>query len=146
MWRNESVLGNHGVGGGSRNAGTSLVNSPHSELVFTTLYQTINFTLDLVAHGFNLLDRQGLSVNPLSHILLALFNDVMSDGSTTICLWRSPGKVCMVWTPIEDVRFATGSRLVLKVNVYMSKELQTILIGHSLANVYPILNHLKVFA
>lgn len=108
----ESVLGDHRLGGGSGQAGAALVDSPHSELILTTFNQTINFTLELVAHGLDLLDSQHLALHPLAHVLLLLLDDVVCDGGTAVSLWRSEGEVTVVWTPVKDIRFAARSRLI----------------------------------
>ena len=112
VWRNESVFGNHGVGWGSRNTWATLVNSSNSELIFTTLNQTVNLALDLVTHGLNLLDGEHLALHPLTHVLLLLLDDVVSDGGASVGLWWGPGEVGVVGAPVEDVRLAAGPGLV----------------------------------
>ena len=106
------MFSNHRLGGRSGNAGSSLVDSSDSELVFTALYQAVDLALDLVTHGLHLLDGENLALHPLAHVLLLLLDDVVSDGSTAVRLRRSPGKVRMVWTPVENVWLTAGSGLV----------------------------------
>ena len=106
------MFSNHGLGGRSGNAGSSLVDSSDSELVFTALYQAANLALDLVTHGLHLLDGESLALHPLAHVLLLLFDDVVSDGSPSVGLRWGPGEVGMVGTPVQNVRLTAGSGLV----------------------------------
>merc|ERR1719219_345735 len=48
----------------------------------------------------------------LAHVLLLLLNDVVGDGSPSVRLRRSPGKVGMVGTPVQDVWLTAGPGLV----------------------------------
>ena len=106
------MFSNHRLGGRPGNAGSSLVDSSDSELVFTALYQAVDLALDLVTHGLHLLDGEHLALHPLAHVLLLLLNDVVSDGSPAVRLRWGPGKVGMVGTPVQDVWLTAGPGLV----------------------------------
>ena len=110
--RDEAVLGDHGVGGGSGLAWAALVDGSNPELVLLALHQAVALALDLVAHGLHLLDGQGLALDPLAHVLLLHLDDVVGDGGATVRGRWVPHKVGMVGRPVYDVGLAAWVGLV----------------------------------
>merc|ERR550517_2045826 len=83
--------------------------------LFTALDQAVDLALDLVAHGLHLLHSQHLALNPLSHVLLLLLDDVVGDGCTAIEGWGVPGQVGVVRAPVQDVGLSARIRFIPRI-------------------------------
>merc|ERR1719266_2162802 len=125
------MLSNHRFRGRTRLAWTTFIHSSYSELVFATLNQSIDLALYLLSHFFDFFHCKNFSFNPLSHILFFLFNDIMGNRSSTIRLWWCPCKVCMVWTPVKDIRLSTWIWLIPRILHQDVIALHFARVGHS---------------
>ena len=111
----ESRLCNHGNGRWAGFAWASLVDGSDSELVLASFVQTGLLALDHAAELLDLLDGEGLALDPLAHVLLLHLDDVVGDLGTSVTLWRSPGQVGKVLAPVNNIGLTAWGWLIYRI-------------------------------
>merc|ERR1719209_894043 len=88
---------------------------PGCGMILLALNQSVTLALYFVAKSFHLLDGEGLTLHPLSHVLLLHLNDVVSDRRASVRLWWVPNQIRMVGAPVDNVWFTAWVRLVPRI-------------------------------